>query len=104
MAFYKKCETKGCHRRLKVGEELRQQLEETRKEIGGHRAGVICPQCVARLLENTDEAERNYYLDMSPGEILAERLVDTPRWRIIIPALQEQDPRKNATEGAEPTG
>ncbi|GEM_PF-6824651 len=94
MTFYKKCETAGCHRRLKGGEELRQQLENTRKEIGGHRAGVICPQCVADLLQDTDKAERDHYFDMSAGEILAESLVETPRWRIIIPALREKDPSK----------
>lgn len=90
MAVYRKCETKSCHRRIKETHELAEQLRQTSQEAGGHRAGVLCPRCVAREMENT---EKNY-LDMSAGEILAESLVESPRWRIYVPAISPHEQGK----------
>ena len=74
-----KCSTAGCHRRKKVSpEELRLLRQEG--ERAGQRAGLVCPACVRRALDNPDE----YDLDMPLGELLVESAKEIPRWRISL--------------------
>ena len=74
-----KCSTAGCHRRKKVSpEELRVLRQEGKR--AGRRAGLVCPACVKRALDNPDE----YDLDIPLGELLVESARETPRWRVSL--------------------
>ena len=74
-----KCDTRGCHRRKKVSlQELAFLRSEGERE--GVRAGLICPACVRRALDDPDE----YDLDIPLGELVVEAARETPRWRICF--------------------
>ena len=74
-----RCSTARCQRRKKVSpEELRFIRQEG--ERAGQRAGLVCPACVRRALDNPDE----YDLDIPLGELLVESARETPRWRICF--------------------
>ena len=74
-----KCGTRGCHRRKKVTvHEVAFLRSESKRE--GMQAGLICPACVRRALDNPDE----YDLDIPLGELVVEAARETPRWRIYF--------------------
>ena len=74
-----KCDTTGCHRRIKIDGFQQDQIRNQETEAGA-KAGLLCPQCVKVALDSPDE----YDFNMSVGEIMAEAMVDTPRWRIVF--------------------
>ena len=79
MATSMKCDTPGCHMRLKLNEANIIQLREQSAEVG-QRAGVLCPNCVRQALED----DENFVLDFPLGEVVAEALAEKPRWRIVF--------------------
>ena len=79
LKFSVKCSTQGCHRRKKVSLQERQVLR-SETEKAGQRAGLVCPACVKRAIDNPDE----YDLDFPLGELLVEAAKETPRWRICF--------------------
>ena len=74
-----KCSTAGCHRRKKVSTEERRVLRQE-GERAGQRAGLVCPACVRRALNNPGE----YDLDIPLGELLVESARETPRWSLLL--------------------
>ena len=58
--------------------DLQVLLDESEKV--GQRAGLICPACVKKAIENPDE----YDLDIPLGELVVEAAKETPRWRICF--------------------
>ncbi len=79
MKIQVKCSTPNCHRRKKVSLAEYQRLR-SETETAGQRAGLICPECVKRALENPDE----YDLDIPLGELVVEAAKETPRWRMCL--------------------
>ena len=89
-----KCATAGCHRHLKDDLETRADLKRASAEAGAP-AGVLCPPCVKKALEEGSD----YVLDMSMGEIIAESSVSKPRWRTVFHP-QEPLPGRNRADDA----
>ena len=74
-----KCDTRGCQRRKKVTvHEVAFLGSESERE--GMQAGLICPACVRRALDNPDE----YDLDMPMGELVVEAAREPPKWRLCF--------------------
>ena len=74
-----KCATRGCHRRKRISLEERQRLRDE-SETAGQRAGLLCPACVKKALENPGE----YDWSISLGEMVVEAARETPQWRLTF--------------------
>ena len=87
-----KCAMAGCHRRLKVTPEQREELRRVGREHNAV-AGIVCPRCVKAAFNfEYDDID----IDVPLEEYLVEAARETPRWRVMLSPL--------AKTGREPEG
>ena len=78
-----KCAVSGCHRRLKMTHDEREELRRTGAENSA-TAGLVCPAHVKAAFNfELDHVD----LDVPLEEYLVEAAKDTPRWRVILTPL-----------------
>ena len=75
-----KCHTPSCHRHVKVDDVGQAQLRQMAAEANATVA-LMCPKC---YLATLDEDAPGYVMEMPAGEMMADLLLDSPRWRTII--------------------
>ena len=87
-----KCAMAGCHRRLKMTPEQREELRRVGREHNAV-AGIVCPRCVKAAFNfEYDDID----IDVPLEEYLVEAARETPRWRVMLSPL--------ANTGGEPEG
>ena len=87
-----KCAMTGCHRRLKMTPEQREELRRVGREHDA-AAGIVCPRCVKAAFDfELDDID----IDVPLEEYLIEAARETPRWRVMLSPL--------AKTGKEPEG
>ena len=78
-----KCAIAGCHRRLKMTPEQREELRRVGREHNAV-AGIVCPKCVKAAVEfEFDDID----IDVPLEEFLVEVVKETPRWRVMLSPL-----------------
>ena len=78
-----KCAMAGCHRRLKMTPEEREELRLVGLEHSAV-AGIVCPGCVKAAFN----FEFDYIdIDVPLEEYLVEAARETPRWRVMLSPL-----------------
>ena len=87
-----KCAMAGCHQRLKMTPEQREELRRVGRERNAV-AGIVCPRCVKAAFNfEYDDID----IDVPLEEYLVEAARETPRWRVMLSPL--------AKTGGEPEG
>ena len=87
-----KCAISGCHRRLRMTPEQREELRRVGREHDA-AAGIVCPRCVKAAF---DFEYDGIDIDMPLEEYLVEAARETPRWRVMLSPLPKT--------GGEPEG
>ena len=78
-----KCAMAGCHRRLKMTPEQREELRRVGREYNAV-AGIVCPRCVKAAFNfEYDDID----IDVPLEEYLVEAARETPRWRMMLSPL-----------------
>ena len=78
-----KCAMAGCHRRLKMTPEQREELRQAGQEHNAV-AGIVCPRCVKAAFNfEYDDID----IDVPLEEYLIEAARETPRWRMMLSPL-----------------
>ena len=87
-----KCAISGCHRRLRMTPEQREELRWVGREHDAV-AGIVCPRCVKAAFDfEYDDID----IDVPLEEYLVEAARETPRWRVMLSPLPKT--------GGEPEG
>ena len=94
-----KCAMVGCHRRLKMTSEQREELRRVGREHNAV-AGIVCPRCVKAAF-NFEYADID--IDVPLEEFLVEAARETPRWRVMLSPLPKtgREPEGHGGPGQE---
>ena len=90
-----KCAISGCHRRLKMTPEEREELRRVGRE---HKAvaGIICPRDVKAAFDfEYDDID----IEVPLEEYLVEAARETPHWRVILIPLPGTGTARKHSEG-----
>ena len=94
-----KCGMAGCHRRLRMTPEQREDLRRVGREHDAV-AGIVCPRCVKAAFD----FEYDYIdIDVPLEEYLVEAARETPRWRVMLSPLPKtgEEPEGHGGPGQE---
>ena len=94
-----KCAIAGCHRRLKMTPEQREELRRVGREHNAV-AGIVCPRCVKAAF---DFEYDGIDIDVPLEEYLVEAVRQTPRWRVMLSPLPKtgREPESHGGSGQE---
>ena len=94
-----KCAIAGCHRRLKMTPEQREELRRVGLEHDAV-AGIVCPRCVKAAFNfEFDDID----IDVPLEEFLVEAVKEIPRWRVMLSPLPKtgREPESQGGSGQE---
>ena len=74
-----KCATPTCHRRHKMDAVERANLRAEGEKFNV-KAQILCPNCVAKALDNPEL----FAVDMSLGEVIVQVTREDAPWRIVL--------------------
>ena len=90
-----KCAISGCHRRLKMTPEEREELRRVGREHSAE-AGIVCPKHVKAAFDFEYE---DIDIDVPLEEYLVEAAKETPRWRVMLTPLPRTGAAKKPSQG-----